>query len=64
MATPERTAFVYDQCQKAIQAYNENAIEFVPELKAKIQETINSGNVEAAKELVKTYNICAESLEL
>lgn len=57
MATPEVTGFVYDQCHKAIQAYNESAIDFTPELKSKIQETINSGNIEEAKALVAQFNI-------
>jgi len=57
MATPELTGFVFDQCQKAIKAYNDCAIEFTPELKRKIQETINSGDSAAAEQLVKQYNI-------
>jgi hypothetical protein len=57
MASPELTGFVFDQCQKAIQAYNDCAIDFTPELKSKIQETINSGDSATAEQLVKQYNI-------
>jgi hypothetical protein len=56
-ATPELSGFVYDQCMKAIDAYNQGEIEFTEEFKDKIQTTINSGDSERAKEIVEQYNI-------
>lgn len=56
-ATPELEGFVYDQCMKAIDAYNENRIEFTDEFKQAIRSTIDSGDSEEAKRIVKQYNI-------
>lgn len=56
-ATPELSGFVYDQCMKAIEAYNRGEIEFTEEFKEEIRGTIDSGNSEKAKEIVKQYNI-------
>lgn len=62
-ATPELSGFIYDQCMKAIDAYNSGDIKFSRKFKTRIQETIDSGNVEEARKIIKEYNICAESLE-
>lgn len=56
-ATEELSELVYDQCMKAIDAYNKNEIDFTSDLKVRIQETINSGNSEEAKKIVEEYNI-------
>jgi len=56
-ATPELEGFIFDQSMKAIEAYNEDRIEFTDELKQTIRNVIDSGNSEEAKKLVEQYNI-------
>lgn len=56
-ATPELCGFIYDQSMKAVEAYNEDKIEFTDEFKAKIREVIDSGNSEEAQKIVEQYNI-------
>lgn len=56
-ATPELCGFIYDQCMKAIEAFNQRKIEFTDDFKKKIRTTIDSGDTEGAKNIVKQYNI-------
>ena len=56
-ATPELTGQVYDQCMKAINAYEQDEIDFDDELKNTIRTTIDTGNFDKAQELAKQFNL-------
>lgn len=56
-ATPELTGQVYDQCMKAIHAFEQNEVVFDDELKNTIRTTIDTGNIDKAQELAKQFNL-------
>ena len=53
-SNPVRTGVVWDCVERAIRAYNSGAELISPE---KIQEAINTSNVNMAKELIEEHNL-------